>query len=162
MIVKTGLGQDSHKFNREAKKKELTIGGIKIAGALPLLGNSDADVVLHAITNAFSSISGTPVLGALADELCLQQGITDSKIYLKAALEPLQDYTVSHIAVSIEASTPKMLKYILKMRASIAKIVGIGIDEVGITATSGEGLTEFGKAQGIQALAVVTVWKKSS
>lgn len=162
MIVKTGLGQDSHRFDWNAKKKQLIIAGIFIDNHFPLLGNSDADVVLHAITNAFSSISGIPVLGAKADQLCLQEQITDSKIYLQESLKPLQEYTISHIAVSIECSTPKLLPYIPKMRASIATIIEISIDNVGITATSGEGLTEFGKGQGIQALAIVSVWKKSS
>ena len=162
MIVKTGLGQDSHRFNFTAEKRQLTIAGIRISGSFPLLGNSDADVVLHAITNAFSSISGVPVLGAIADELCLQAGIVDSRVYLTKSLELITDYTICHIAISIECSTPKILPYITKMRRSIAYIVGISMADVGITATSGEQLTAFGKGQGIQALALVTVTKNVS
>ena len=161
-MVKTGFGQDSHRFDRKSNKKKLRIAGIDIPDSIPLLGNSDADVVLHAITNAFSSISGTPILGARADKLCLQKNITDSKVYLQEALNLLPDYTIEHIAISIECSTPKLIPYILKMRQSIANIIKIDIDCVGITATSGEGLTEFGKGTGIQSFAVVTVRKKYS
>lgn len=160
MIVKTGFGQDSHRFDWHTNKKGLTIAGILIQDATPLKGNSDADVVLHAITNAFSSISGVPILGAKADELCLQEKITDSKVYLQEALRLLPNYIIEHIAISIECSTPKILPYILKMRESIASIVKTNIENVGITATSGEGLTEFGKGQGIQSFAVVTARKK--
>ena len=61
--TKVGLGQDSHAFDFDDKKKKFILAGINIKGVPPLKGNSDADVVLHAITNAFSSISGVPILG---------------------------------------------------------------------------------------------------
>lgn len=162
MITKTGFGQDSHRFDKKSNKKKLKIAGIDIPDSMPLRGNSDADVVLHAITNAFSSISATPILGARADVLCLQENITDSKIYLQEALDLLKGYIIDHIAISIECSTPKILPHILKMRESIASMVKIDLDCVGITATSGEELTEFGKGEGIQFFAVVTARKKYS
>jgi 2-C-methyl-D-erythritol 2,4-cyclodiphosphate synthase len=79
-MTKTGLGQDSHAF--DAKSKPLILGGIIFNHPQGLKGNSDADVILHSITNAISSITGVNILGTKADELC-QQGITDSAQYLK-------------------------------------------------------------------------------
>ena len=67
--TKVGLGQDSHAFDFDDKKKKFILAGINIKGVPPLKGNSDADVVLHAITNAFSSISGVPILGDIAASL---------------------------------------------------------------------------------------------
>ena len=87
--IKVGLGQDSHAFDFDDKKKKFILAGINIKGVPPLKGNSDADVVLHAITNAFSSISGVPILGDIACELCLKQGILDSKVYLQKSLDLL-------------------------------------------------------------------------
>ena len=109
---------------------------------------------------AFSSISGVPILGDIACELCLKQGILDSKVYLQKSLDLLPDWSIDHIALSIECKVPKLLPYINEMRESIAKIIKIPISAVGITATSGEGLSEFGKGKGIQAFAVATVSRK--
>ena len=156
-MIKIGLGQDSHRFDFKAKEKTLTLAGIKIPDTFPLQGNSDADVVLHAITNAFSSVSCVPILGKKADELCLEQGITDSKFYLREALKYLKGYSINHLAISIECSYPKLLDQFPKMRASIAKILGIDIKNIGICATSGEGLSEFGKGQGIQVFCIATL-----
>ena len=75
---------------------------------------------------------------------CTKTGITDSKEYVYKALEDLK-YQIEHISISIEAKTPKFLTKIDEMRASIANILGIGKDQIGITATTGEGLTSFRK-----------------
>ena len=158
--TKVGLGQDSHAFDFDDKKKKFILAGINIKGVPPLKGNSDADVVLHAITNAFSSISGVPILGDIACELCLKQGILDSKVYLQKSLDLLPDWSIDHIALSIECKIPKILPHIKEMRESIAKIIKIPISAVGITATSGEGLSEFGKGKGIQVFALATVSRK--
>jgi 2-C-methyl-D-erythritol 2,4-cyclodiphosphate synthase len=124
----------------------------------PLEGNSDADVVLHAITNAVSGVTSVPVLGKIADEMCLVQGMKDSREYLKKALEYLkEDETVDHVSISIECSRPKISGKVEEMKASIAEIMRIDMDSVAITATSGEGLTDFGRGLGIHAFCIVTV-----
>jgi 2-C-methyl-D-erythritol 2,4-cyclodiphosphate synthase len=160
-MVKTGFGQDSHRFVGEERSDNLVLGGISIRGCPRLDGNSDADVVLHAITNAVSGVSGAPVLGAVADELC-RQGITDSAAYLQKALETLGAYRVAHVSVSIEAARPKLAPHLDAMRRRIAELCGVGVSDVGITATTGEGLTAFGRGEGIQAFAVVTALREAS
>ena len=77
MKIKTGIGQDSHRFEPEGSSKSLMLGGVHIAGLPGLEGNSDADVVFHAICNAVSGINGINILGDISDTLC-KQGITDS------------------------------------------------------------------------------------
>ena len=105
MNIKTGLGQDSHAFDA-INNKALILGGVEFGHLQGLRGNSDADVILHSLTNAVSSITGQNILGAKADELC-QQGITDSAEYLKLALNDLNGWHIEHIAISIECLVPK-------------------------------------------------------
>jgi 2-C-methyl-D-erythritol 2,4-cyclodiphosphate synthase len=154
--IKTGIGQDSHRIS-ESKDKPFVLGGVTFDEPFCLEGNSDSDVILHAITNAISGVTGKPVLGPVADKLC-KAGDKDSKSYLKIALEDLGGigYRVSHVSVSVECARPKILPKLDVLRASVAGLLGITVADVGITATSGEGLTDFGKGLGIQALAIVT------
>ena len=67
--MKVAIGQDSHRFDFESKNKNLVLGGIVFENATPTLGNSDADVVLHSITNAISGITCKNVLGGNENEL---------------------------------------------------------------------------------------------
>jgi len=157
MTAKTGIGQDSHAFE-ETPGKPLILAGIKLDHPMGLKGNSDADVVLHSITNAVSSITGNNILGSVADQLC-QEGETDSSNFLKLAIDDLRDWRISHIAIAIECLKPKISPQIDSMKKSIAKLCHINKTDVGITATTGEGLTAFGKGEGIQAITIVTVNK---
>jgi 2-C-methyl-D-erythritol 2,4-cyclodiphosphate synthase len=150
------VGQDSHPFEPEGTAKPLVLGGVAIPGCPGLAGNSDADVVLHAVTNAVSGLHGVPVLGALSDELCLKKGIRDSRVYLGRSLALLTKYRLVHVSVSIEAQRPRLAGYLPAMRKSIARICSLTEDHVALTATSGEGLTAFGRGEGIQVFAVVS------
>ena len=156
MRIKTGIGQDSHRFDIENKNKPLILGGVIFPHETPLQGNSDADVVLHAITNAISGITGVNILGKIADDLCLQQGITDSSVYLQEALKYLKSWEICHISCSIEAKEPKMTPKIIEMRKHLSQLLHLTIDDVGITATTGEDLTAFGRGEGIQVICIVT------
>ncbi|TEU20909.1 MAG: 2-C-methyl-D-erythritol 2,4-cyclodiphosphate synthase [Gammaproteobacteria bacterium] len=157
MKIKTGLGQDSHAFDTD-NNKSLILGGVEFDHPQGLRGNSDADVVLHSLTNAISSITGQNILGAKADDLC-QQGITDSAEYLKLALNDLNDWHIEHIAISIECLVPKISPKIEKLKTNIAKLMRTQVSDIGITATTGEGLTAFGRGEGIQVLSIITVSK---
>jgi 2-C-methyl-D-erythritol 2,4-cyclodiphosphate synthase len=161
-MYKCAIGQDSHRFETEKTGKALVLGGVTIPGAVALEGNSDADVILHALTNAVSGISGVVILGPVSDRLCLEQGITDSSVYLQEALKTLGDYRITHVSISLEAAVPKITPHIPALRQSIAGLMGIAMEDVGITATTGEGLTDFGRGEGIQALVVVTAMKKQA
>ncbi len=151
--IKTGLGQDSHKF---IANKPLILGGVKIPYHLGLEANSDGDVILHSITNALSSITGQNILGEIANNMH-KQGITDSTKYLNKVLDYLKDFSISHIAISIEAKEPKISPHIKAIKKNIAKLLNISAYDVGITATSGEGLSDFGRGLGIQSIAIITV-----
>lgn len=153
--MKVAIGQDSHRIDYENQEKKLMLGGIEFQENFSILANSDGDVVLHAITNAVSGITCQNILGKIADDMC-QNGITNSEEYLKEALKYLQEKIV-HLSISIECKTPKITPKIPEMRKNIARILKIQETAVGITATTGEGLTGAGKGEGISVFACLTV-----
>jgi 2-C-methyl-D-erythritol 2,4-cyclodiphosphate synthase len=158
--VRTGIGQDSHRFLPPDSSKPCVIAGVIFDGVPGFNANSDGDVVFHAICNAISSLTGILILGDIADDLCLKDGITDSEVYLIEAMKTLGKQKVSHVAVTIEAKKPKFKAFLLEMRASIARVMGLDVSQVGITATTGEGLTDFGCGDGVQCFAIVTTEEK--
>ncbi len=149
MVYKFSIGQDSHRFEEKDCTKKLILGGLEIEGYPGLSGNSDADVVLHALANAISGVTCINILGAVSDRLCLEDGITDSRFYVLEALKYLSPGKIVHVSISIEAQRPKFAPVIPKMREKIGELLGISPSVIGITATSGEGLTAFGKGEGI-------------
>lgn len=155
--MKVGIGQDSHRFDFDNKNKRLILGGVVFDGHPPLDGNSDADVILHSITNAISGVTCVNILGPVSDEMCLKHGITDSSAYLKEALKHLKDSKIVHVSISIECLTPKITPKIPEIRASLSRLLEIPENCIGITATTGEGLTQFGQGKGIQVISCVTV-----
>lgn len=161
MTVRTGIGQDSHRFLPEDSSKQCIMGGLIFDDAPGFNANSDGDVVLHAICNAISSLTGILILGNIADDLCLKDGITDSEVYLIEAMKTLGKQKVTHVALTIEAKKPKIKKRIPEMRENIARIMGLDVSQVGVTATSGEGLTDFGCGIGVQVFAIVTTHEDS-
>ena len=162
-MIKTGIGQDSHRIQEPSQGKPFMLGGVKFDEPFSLEGNSDSDVILHAITNAISGITGKPILGPIADELC-KSGIVDSTAYLRLAIADLfaMGYHLTHVSVSLECLKPKILPKLPVLRTHLAVLLGLTAADIGITATSGEGLTDFGKGLGIQALAVVTATQQKS
>jgi 2-C-methyl-D-erythritol 2,4-cyclodiphosphate synthase len=153
-MIKVAIGQDSHRFDFEDLEKKLVLGGIFFEGA-PLAGNSDADVVLHALANAISGITGVNILGEIADKMCLIEGITDSRAYVKEAMKYFNG-SINHVSFSIECLKPKISPKISEMKKSIANLLSISENNIGITATTGEGLTDFGKGLGIQCFCILT------
>ena len=73
MKIKTGIGQDSHRFEETQTDKKCVIGGIVFYNVPALAGNSDADVILHAICNAISGVTGVNILGKVTDKMCQQR-----------------------------------------------------------------------------------------
>lgn len=153
--MKVAIGQDSHAIDYSNNEKKLILGGINFDDPFTIKANSDGDVVLHSITNAISGITCKNILGEISDDMC-KKGITNSEEYLKEALKYLKERII-HISISIECKTPKITPKIESMRENIARILKINKNCVGITATSGEGLTEFGKGNGISVFTCLTV-----
>lgn len=154
--VRTGIGQDSHRFLPDDSSKPCIIAGLIFENAPGLSADSDGDVVLHAICNAITSVTHIPILGGIAIELCHKHGITDSSVYLAKALETLGKQRIEHIALTIEGKRPRLQARTLEMREKVASLIGLGLDQIGITSTSGDGLTDFGCGEGLQCFCIIT------
>ena len=158
--TRIGLGQDSHGFEEE-KEKLLVLGGVLIPNEKGLKGNSDGDVILHALFNSVSQAIGERSISYYADKMCLEQGITDSKEYLKVILNKLKEknYKINNVGIMIEAKKPKLEPYHAKIKQSLSNLLKINKEQIGLTFTSGESLTDFGKGLGIQCFVITTLNK---
>ncbi|MCK4921179.1 MAG: 2-C-methyl-D-erythritol 2,4-cyclodiphosphate synthase [Bacteroidales bacterium] len=160
MSLRIGLGYDVHAF---AENRDLFLGGIKIPYSKGLLGHSDADVLLHAISDA---ILGSLALGDIGlhfpDTLDSLKDI-DSKLLLKEcySLVKAEGYKLVNIDCVLILEKPRVKKYILEMREVIAEILETKIQNVSVKATTTEKLGFTGREEGIAAEAIVMVEKFS-
>ncbi|MBI5413755.1 2-C-methyl-D-erythritol 2,4-cyclodiphosphate synthase [Candidatus Peregrinibacteria bacterium] len=162
-----GIGEDSHQFGEEGgwrrAKKCLVLGGVKIEDLPALDADSDGDVVIHALCNAISSAIGGGSLGTYATKMC-KSGIKDSKLYLKKVLVQMvkRKMAIRQCSVSIEAARPKIDPLVPKIKKSLGKLLNSPEIKIGITATSGEKLTPFGKGEAIKCTAAVILHQHSN
>jgi 2-C-methyl-D-erythritol 2,4-cyclodiphosphate synthase len=154
-IYRTGIGQDSHRFLSPDSSKPCIIAGVIFEDVPGLDADSDGDVVFHAVCNAITSLSGVPILGGIAKDLCRKDGITDSQVYLEHALKTLGPQKIVHLAITIEGKRPHFEEQIGAMRKKISRVLKILPTQVGITATSGDGLTDFGCGDGLMCFCVL-------
>ncbi len=160
MLFRVGFGTDSHRFE-SSKVKPLVLGGVCLSHDGGLQANSDGDVILHALFNAISQACGNYSIGYYADEL-FKKGITDSREYLKIALKMAKEkgYRIGNVGIMVEAKKPYLgQEEVDKIRRSIAELLDIEEDAVGLTFTSGEGLTSFGRGEGILAQSIVSLYR---
>lgn len=159
-LVRVGVGQDSHRFLPSDSSKPCVIAGLIFEDCPGLSADSDGDVVFHAICNAISSVSGVQILGSIAIDLCHKDGITDSQVYLEKALQTLGDQKIQHVALTIEGKRPRFQKRVDEMRRNIARVMDLPLDRIGLTVTSGDGLTDFGCGEGLQCFCLLTTIEK--
>ena len=154
-----GFGQDSHHFVDEGDPKPLVLGGVTVSGHRGLKGNSDADVILHALFNALTQAVGGRSIGYYADKLCLEDGITDSAEYLTIPLEMIAEKgrVINNVGISVEGHSPRIEPLSDAIKARVAQILHIDESQIGINATSGEKLTAFGRGEGLQAFVIVSL-----
>jgi 2-C-methyl-D-erythritol 2,4-cyclodiphosphate synthase len=155
-LVRVGIGQDSHRFLSPESTKPCIIGGLMFTDAPGLSADSDGDVVFHAICNAITSVTGVPILGGIAIDLCHKDGITDSQVYLEKAIETLGKQHVQHVSLTIEGKRPRFQVRVQEMREKVAEVMKISVAQVGLTVTSGDGLTDFGCGDGLQCFCILT------
>jgi 2-C-methyl-D-erythritol 2,4-cyclodiphosphate synthase len=156
-MFRVGFGQDSHKFS-ENQDKKLILGGIEIEGEKGLEGNSDADVILHAICASIEQALGRVNFSVYSDEMC-KNGITNSAEYLKVALSHIKEdgYIINNLGISIEAKKPKILPIEEWIKSNLAELLSLEKSRIGINATSGEKLTAFGRGEGIQVFVIISL-----
>lgn len=150
-----GIGEDSHAFDSEGT---LTLAGVEVSDFPKLKGNSDGDLISHALFNAISSALGKASISKTADPMC-QRGITNSLEYLREILHSTKarGLHINNISISLECSRPKIEPLVDRMKESLSKVCEIDKNSIGITATSGEGLSSFGRGEGIRCSCVVSL-----
>ena len=154
--IRTGQGFDVHAF---APGDHVWLGGLRLAHTHSLAGHSDADVALHALTDA--------ILGALADgDIGAHFPPSDplwrgarSEIFLKdaAARVTRRGGTIAHLDLTLICEAPKIGPHREAMRASVAAIAGVSVERVAVKATTSEGLGFTGRREGIAAMALATL-----
>ena len=148
-----GQGYDCHAL---VEGRKLIIGGVDIPHHLGLLGHSDADVLLHAITD---SILGAAALGDIGkhfpDTDPEFKGADSRKLLREAAKRVVATgYNIGNVDCTIIAQRPKMAPHIMTMRANIAEDLGIDISQVNVKAKTNEKLGYLGREEGIAAEAI--------
>lgn len=149
---------DVHAF---APDRDLWVCGVKIPYELGLLGHSDADVALHALSDALLGAAALRDIGYHFPDTDPRFKGADSRVLLRHVAVLVQDkgYRISNVDVTIVAQAPKMLPYIEEMRSTVAADLGIDADRVSVKATTTEHLGFTGRKEGIAAFAVATLLK---
>jgi 2-C-methyl-D-erythritol 2,4-cyclodiphosphate synthase len=157
--LRTGIGFDVHAF---AEGRKLILGGIEIPSARGLAGHSDADALLHAVTDALLGTLSLGDIGTHFPDDDPRYKNADSTVFLKKASELLRNrgYFVNNIDIVVMLQQPKISPYVQKMKEKISKILDIGSERISIKATTTEKLGFVGREEGISVMAVATVVKK--
>jgi 2-C-methyl-D-erythritol 2,4-cyclodiphosphate synthase len=155
-IIRCGLGQTTHRFLPVDSTKPCVIGGIIFDEVSGFQADSDGDVIFHSICKAIASVTHVHVLAGIAQELFLKEGVTGSEVYVKEALKTLGSQKIMHVAISLEAKHPRFQESFLKMRERISAVLGIEIEQIGITALAGDGLTDVGCGDGVACTVILT------
>ena len=156
LATRTGMGFDVHAF---AGKGPIMLGGVEIAHDRGLAGHSDADVVLHAITDALLGAAGLGDIGEHFAPSDARWKGAPSSLFLGHAVELVRarGAIIDHVDCTVIAEAPKIGPHRQVMRARIAEIAGLSIDQVSIKATTSEGLGFTGRREGIAAQAVASI-----
>ena len=160
MKIRTGFGYDVHKI---VEGRALWIGGIKLDVSFGLAGHSDADVLVHAICDALLGAANCRDIGYHFPDTDENYLNADSKHLLEETVRIIHDkgYFVSNIDATVCAEVPKLNPYIEQMKACLAPLMGIDVDDISIKATTTEKLGFIGRKEGISAYAVVLIERKS-
>ena len=148
--MRIGHGYDVHKL---VEGRKLILGGVDIPYEKGLLGHSDADVLLHAISDSLLGAAALGDIGKLFPDNDPQYEGADSLVLLQRVYEAVKEkgYEVGNIDATVLAQRPKLRPYIDTMRENIAKALDVDADRISVKATTEEGLGFTGKGEGIAA-----------
>jgi len=152
--MRIGSGYDVHRL---VEGRPLILGGVKIPFKKGLLGHSDADVLLHAITDAMLGALALSDIGSNFPDTAKEFKNIDSRILLRDTFHMIREhgYVIGNIDATVIAQKPKLLPYISEMRENIKSDVQTDLSKVSIKATTSEGMGFVGREEGISAMAVV-------
>ncbi|PRC92600.1 2-C-methyl-D-erythritol 2,4-cyclodiphosphate synthase [Solimicrobium silvestre] len=154
-----GQGYDCHAL---VENRKLIIGGVTIPHKTGLLGHSDADVLLHAITDALFGAAGLGDIGRHFPDTDMQFSGADSRVLLREAVKRVEvaGFLVGNLDATIIAQAPKMAPHIPSMVEHIAQDLQVAVDRINIKAKTNEKLGYLGREEGIAAEAIVLIYAK--
>lgn len=154
--MRIGHGYDVHKL---IEGRRLIVGGVEIPHTMGLLGHSDADVLLHAISDALLGACAMGDIGKLFPDTDDRWEGADSLVLLREVVKKINEngFYIENIDSTLIAQKPKMSPYIKQMRANIADACGVDISAVSVKATTEEKLGFTGREEGISAHAVALI-----
>ncbi len=154
--MRIGHGYDVHRL---VEGRKLILGGVEIPFELGLLGHSDADVLLHAVSDALLGAAALGDIGRHFPDTDPKYKGADSVKLLERVVELLGEkgFSVNNIDCTVIAQKPKLAPYIAQMKSNIAGVCGIDSDRVNVKATTEEKLGFTGSLEGISAHAVCTI-----
>ncbi len=157
--MRVGMGYDVHRL---VEGRDLIIGGVKIPYEKGLLGHSDADVLLHAISDALLGAAALGDIGKHFPDTDPKFKGADSRVLLREVCRLLDEagYRVGNVDATIIAQAPKMRPHIDTMRQNIAEDLGIELSQVNVKATTEEGLGFTGTGEGISSQAICLLENK--
>ncbi len=155
-MTRFGMGYDVHQL---VENRKLIIGGVYIPYEKGLLGHSDADVLLHAISDALLGAAALGDIGKHFPDTDPRYKGADSLKLLEEVgnLLAAKGYVVGNVDATIVAQKPKMLPHIPQMRENIARVLRVDIDQINVKATTEEHLGFTGSGQGISSYAVAGI-----
>ena len=158
MNLRIGEGWDVHAL---VPGRRLILGGVEVAHTHGLLGHSDADVLLHAITDAVLGAAGLGDIGRHFPDTDAQFKGADSSVLLDQAMQRVraQGWDLVNVDSTIVAQAPKLAPQMQAIQASVAKALGVRLDQVNVKAKTAEKLGPVGKGQSMEARAVVLLTK---
>lgn len=154
--MRIGHGYDVHRLTEGRK---LILGGVEIPFELGLLGHSDADVLLHAVSDALLGAAALGDIGRHFPDTDPKYKGADSMKLLERVVELLGEkgFIVNNIDCTVIAQKPKLAPFIVQMKSNIARVCGIESDRVNVKATTEEKLGFTGRLEGISTHAVCTI-----
>lgn len=159
--MRIGHGYDVHKL---VPCRDLILGGVKVEYHLGLLGHSDADVLLHAVSDALLGAAGLGDIGKHFPDTDPRYKGADSMKLLQIVAQKVAEkgYRVSNVDVTMIAQAPKLRPHIPQMEANIAQALGIDLDRVNVKATTEEHLGFTGEGLGMACHAVCLLEERCS
>jgi 2-C-methyl-D-erythritol 2,4-cyclodiphosphate synthase len=159
MNIRMGEGWDVHAL---VPGRKLILGGLEIAHSAGLLGHSDADVLLHAITDAVLGAAGLGDIGRHFPDTDVQFKGADSSVLLAEAMRRVraQGYELLNVDSTVIAQAPKLAPHMGAMCASVARALGVDVSQVNVKAKTAEKLGPVGMGQSIEARAVALLNKQ--
>ena len=156
-----GIGYDIHRL---VEGRRLVVGGIEIPHSKGLFGYSDADVVLHAVTDALLGAAGLPDIGDLFPDTDPKYQEADSRVLLSDAMERVRGrgFAPCNLDVIIHAEAPKMSPFKRRIGETIAELVGLDAERVSVKAKTNEGMGPLGHADAIACTAIALVQPKEN